>query len=69
MNASEQPQLEQPALGRDSDRLRPRVHPQLIEDRFDMLVDRAGREGELASDLFARLSLGHQLQHLPLAVG
>src|SRR5260221_990640 len=59
--------LQEATLGRHGHRLRTGVDAQLVEDRGQVLVDRAGGKEELLADGLTGAALVHQAQHLPLA--
>src|SRR5207253_3008784 len=51
------------------DRLHPRVQVQLLEDVAHVVLDRVLGDVEVLGDLAVAHALGHELQHLELAVG
>ena len=61
--------LKESTLGSNCHRLGARVYSQLVEDRGQVVVDRARGDGELAGDQLAGEALGHQPQYLDLACG
>src|SRR5438552_9813843 len=51
------------------DRLHPRMQVQLLEDVAHVVLDRVLGDVEVLGDLAVAHALGHELQHLELAVG
>ena len=60
--------LKEPLLRCNCHRLRAGVRAQLVEDGFGVLIDRIRREVEVLADGLAGKPLGHQPQHLRLAL-